>query len=309
MSEHQELMLKDNTFTDKALLGLKEDLYALEAPVDLDLYVERGIVKGLAYKRNQTQRRWLMLAACLLMLALLAPITILSKKSNNSEFTSANLKNTMEKNDNVNNIIATIENKDIILNLTSDLDYALNISDKNVRNENSDFIIIGTVQFIDGSTNYNPTTNEYTEIQTIGKIKVDKVMKGNIKDNIIPFIRLNGVISFSEYEKGLTESQKAKLELTRTLTNEEKKTKYVSSIINDNINIEQGKTYLMYVKYNSDYDRYGIVFMQYGLREIDVDTMSKSESKILIKEEMATIKVKNNETGKLETIKEVIGDL
>jgi len=245
----------------------------------------------------------------IVFILLLSGINILSKTSNNSELTSANLKNTTDKNVNSNSLIAATENKDIILNLTSELNYAINTSDKKVRNENSDFIIIGTVQSIDGSINYNPTTKEYTEIQTIGKIKVEKVMKGNIKDDIIPFMRLGGLISFIEYEKGLTESQKSKVELTRTLTNEEKKTKYVSSTIRGNINIEQGKTYLMYAKYGSDYDKYGIVFMQNGLREIDKNTMVKSESKTLIKGEKATIKVKNNETGEFETITEVIGDL
>lgn len=255
------------------------------------------------------KKKNVMIFSGLIFILLVSGTTILSKTSNNSELTSANLKNTTDKNVNPNSLIATTDNKDIVLKLTSELDYAINTTDKKVRNENSDFIIIGTVQSVDGSTNYNPATKKYTEIQTIGKIKVEKVMKGNIKDNIIPFIRLGGVISFSEYEKGLTESQKSKVELTRTLTNEEKKIKYVSSTINGNINIEQGKTYLIYAKYNSGYDKYGIVFMQNGLREIDKNTLAKSESKTLIKEEMATLKVKNNETGKFEIIKEVIGDL
>ncbi len=253
------------------------------------------------------KKKTVIIFSSIFFILLLSGITILSKTSNNSVLASANIKNTIDKN--VNSLSSTTENKDVVLDLRSELDYLINTTDKKVRNENSDFIIIGTVQSVDGSINYNPKEELYTDIQTIGKIKVEKVIKGNVEDNIIPFIRLGGVISFSEYEKGLTESQKTKVELTKTLTNEEKKTKYVSSYTMGNINIEQGKTYLMYLKYDPDYDRYGIVFLQDGLREIDKSTMSKSESKKLIKDEMSTIKVKNNESGKFETINDVLGDL
>lgn len=253
------------------------------------------------------KKKTVIISCSIIFLLLLSGITILSKTGNNSVLASANNKNTMDEN--ASSLSAATQNKDVVLELISELDYLINITDKKVRNDNSDFIIIGTVQSIDGGINYNSTRDLYTAIQTIGKVKVEKVIKGTVEDNIIPFIRLDGVISFSEYEKGLTESQKTKVELTKTLTNEEKKTKYVSSYTMGNINIEQDKTYLMYLKYDPDYDRYGIVFLQDGLREIDKSTMAKSESKKLIKEETATIKVKNNETEQFETISDVLGDI
>ncbi|UWG98555.1 hypothetical protein LPY66_07060 [Dehalobacter sp. DCM] len=253
------------------------------------------------------KKKNVIILSSIIIILLLSGITILSKTGNNSVLVSVNNKNTIYKN--TSSLNTTAENKDVVLDLRSELDYLINTTDKNVRNENSDFIIIGTVQSVDGGINYNPKRELYTEIQTIGNLNVEKIIKGNVEDNIIPFMRLGGVISFSEYEKGLTESQKAKVELTKTLTNEEKKTKYVSSNIMNNINIEQGKTYLMYLKYDPDYGRYAIVFLQDGLREIDKSTMAKSESKKLNKDEMSMIKVKNNETEKFETISEVLGDL
>lgn len=75
MSEHPELGLEDKTLVDNALLEFKDDLCSLAAPEALGLYVERGIAKGRAFKRKQTRRR-LALAACLVLLALLAPIRV-----------------------------------------------------------------------------------------------------------------------------------------------------------------------------------------------------------------------------------------
>lgn len=207
-----------------------------------------------------------------------------------------------------------VENKDIILDLKSELNYAINIGDSSVRNKNAEYIIIGTVDSIDGGVNYNPTTKEYTAIQTIGNIKVNKIIKGNIDDEKISFIRLGGIIEFQEYEKGLNNAQKSKLETLdsiSTLSVEEKANKYVSYSVNDDISIEKGKTYLMYLNYNEDYDRYGIVFVSEGLREIQETNISNARnmsSKELSTQDKQNIKVKNNRTGEYESISEVLGN-
>ena len=209
-------------------------------------------------------------------------------------------------------LATNIDSKDIVLDLVSDLNYAIDTSKSDVRNENAEFIVIGKVESLEGATNYNPTTKEYTDIQTIGNIKIEKVIKGNLDKKTIPFIRTGGIIKFEEYEKELKDAQRNKLQTldaVKTLTTEEKQTKYVSSTIRDNISVENGKTYLMYLNYVEDYDRYGLVFLQDGLREVDVSNSKNLELNVLSAENYVNIKVKNNNTGKFECLSDVLGNL
>ncbi len=203
-----------------------------------------------------------------------------------------------------------IDPDDIIMTETSSMDLIMNIYDSTVRNEYCDSIIIGTVQSIDGAINYNPKENMYTATMTIGQIKVDKVIKGDIAQEVIPFVRLGGTISWAEYEKSLTEAQKAKGGYCTSLTAEEKKQKYTTYIPNEDIVIEAGKTYVMYMQYTSDYGRYEIGFLEAGLREVDTATLPKDKTatkdKTLKDQDKQTIKVKNNKTGKYETLEDVL---
>jgi len=167
-------------------------------------------------------------------------------------------------------------------------------------------LLFGTVTSIDGSINYNPVTKEYTMPQTVGKIQVNQVLKGDIKEKEIPFIRLGGVITLSEYEKSLQKEQIEKRGLDK-LSQEEKNNEYVSETMEGDISIEKGKTYLMYLIYREDYSSYSIRFFQYGLREIDTKTLNLNE-KTLTLNDFKTIKVKNNKDGNLETLDSIIPD-
>lgn len=196
--------------------------------------------------------------------------------------------------------------KNIVLDLKSDLDYALDISDKEVRKENAEYVIIGRINSIDGSTNYNEEQDEYTAIFTYGQIDVITVLQGNIETTEIPFIRLGGEITFDEYEKGLTNSQKEKMDLVRTLTDDEKATSYVSYSPNGDIELEEGKYYLIYMNYNTDYDRYICSYMQYGTREVDATTLNNNiQTYSGIGNNSTGIRVKNNETGEWENLSDV----
>lgn len=190
-----------------------------------------------------------------------------------------------------------IKPEDIIMNIGGEAEYLINLSDKNVRYDNCDAIIIGTVKTIDGATNYNEKKDEFTMIQTYGTIKVEKVLKGSIDSEIIPFIRPGGVINYYEYEKGLFEAEKLKIRETLPIvsklnTDSEKKSKYVKYKSTDDIEIEQNKTYLMYLIYDEDQGKYGIAFEQYGLMEIDTNTLNSEN--ITVKNNV------NNEWQKLE---------
>ena len=141
-----------------------------------------------------------------------------------------------------------------------EIHYLYDVTDTGTIGNVTNFIIIGTVQNIEGVTNYNPTTEEYTVAKTVGTIKVEKVLKGEINEETIPFIRTGGYIQFSEYKK-------AKSELI--IDDPPKDDEYILQLESDDILIEQGKTYYMLLEYNTDFERYQINFNQYGLREID----------------------------------------
>lgn len=97
--------------------------------------------------------------------------------------------------------VANSDKKNIVLNLSSDLDYAIDITDNNIRAENADYIVLATIKTIDGTTNYNEKAKEYTAIFTYGDMEITKVLQGNLELGEVPYIRLGGDIAFSEYEK------------------------------------------------------------------------------------------------------------
>lgn len=76
MSEHKDLNFELDVPADEALLDLREDIWAMEAPEGLDSYIEFGIAQGQALRRKKIRRGRLMLAACLLIAALLVPIRV-----------------------------------------------------------------------------------------------------------------------------------------------------------------------------------------------------------------------------------------
>lgn len=217
---------------------------------------------------------------------------------------------------NDNNVVKIPENinsEDIIINMSASACFAYDLSDSKIRNEYSDFIILGKVISLDGGTNYNPKANEYTLISTVGKVEVQKVIKGNINNNtVIPFIRSGGIISFSQYEKGLLDSEKEKIaSLTKDLKEEDKPNKFVKHKFYEDIEIENGKTYLMYLKYNEDYDKYNILFFEHGLNELQIenDNLKTMNMELQNENTLDNMMVKNNRTGNFVSISNYIGNI
>ena len=172
--------------------------------------------------------------------------------------------------------------------------------------EDAEIIVIGTIKSLDGVVNYNPTKEDYVMTRTVGTIEVDKVIKGNLAEDEIPFIKLGGIIPISEYEKGIPEEQAEKFGFNQ-MSEEEKETKYISEQLEEDIEIEQGKTYLMYLKYYSDYGKYSICYLQYGIREVKLDdTISKNSISTLNTNEYKNIMVKNNKNGTYETLDSIL---
>ena len=218
------------------------------------------------------------------------------KKVDDNGNSIANSNNMEEDNNLVVVPYVDVDESSIFISSTTNLDILIDISDNNVIANEAEFIIIGTIKTIDGVINYNPVAKCYTMNATIGRMQVDKILKGNIEEKEVDFLRGGGMITISEYEKSLTKEQVEYHNINK-LTQEEKNSKYVSENVAGNISIEKDKTYLMYLIYSKDYDRYIITFFEYGLREIDKDTLN-SDYKYTM--------VKNNKTEEFERLESVL---
>lgn len=178
--------------------------------------------------------------------------------------------------------------------------------DNKYRAEDAELILIGTIKSIDGMINYNPTTEDYVMTRTIGTIEIDKVIKGNYTKPEIEFMKLGGMIPLSEYEKGIAKSKIEKLGLNK-MTKEEKENKYILEQLDGDIEAEKGKTYLFYLKYYSDYDKYALSYLQYGMKEVKLnENISRKTIKTLKSDGMKEIMVKNNENGNYEALDSIL---
>ena len=149
---------------------------------------------------------------------------------------------------------------------TSELDLSENISKKEIRRKSNDSIVIAKISKINGATNVSPKGTE-TMVITNGELEILDVLKGDIKDNKVKFSRLGSTMKYSEYLKGST-STREKIannpEMKRLSNND-----LIESYIHDDIKIEEGKTYLMYLRYDKEFNTYFVDFYQYGTRELE----------------------------------------
>lgn len=193
-----------------------------------------------------------------------------------------------------NNIIA---NEEIILSKSNEADLAVDYSNiKNLVNE-SQIIAIVKIESEEGK-NYNPVRKEYVPVYTTGTLKIEEIIQNNsdvliAQNETIEYVRLGGKITFSEYLKGVSESERNKLvqniSSKTKLTTEQMAVKLVKDIFVGDIEIEQGKEYLVFLNYTKDYGKYNILGFEYGLREYDSETMS----------------IRNNKTNNFESINQL----
>lgn len=170
--------------------------------------------------------------------------------------------------------VTVIDGNKILVSITSTADKSIDYNNPKTLSSNSDYVIVGQVKTVDGVTNYDSKNSKYVMTSTIGNITVSKVLKGDSKiaaKDTIKFIRAGGVISVLDYSKGLSNNQIKKLGFDK-LNTDEKKSEYVHEYYFNDISIEAGQKYLMYLKYNADYDRYSIIGFEYGLRQYNEST-------------------------------------
>ena len=158
-------------------------------------------------------------------------------------------------------------------------------------------VALVSIESIDGGDNINQTTNEYTYLFTYGKMKILAVYKGDLQVNAtIGYTRMGGIIPFDQYYASLYPEQQSKID--RNMKDD--KPEYVEKMFEDDIQIEAGKAYLVYLAPDNDYEIdglpvYSIGGWEGGLREIQGNPKAKTG-----------VKVYNNYTGELDTLNEIL---
>ena len=155
-----------------------------------------------------------------------------------------------------------------------------------------DCVALITVESIEGaSREYSSSTMTY------GKVIVNNVILGDIKlGDEIEYLKPGGYITVAEYDK-----YEDGAEITEKKIGEE--TQYYNTLLNGDIEIEVGKTYLAYLRYDNNEDKYEIIGLGNGLREINIP----KENVVTSKEyDIDELKILNNTTKEWESLKEYI---
>ena len=214
-------------------------------------------------------------------------LNILKNKKNDKETTKVEVAKTEgSTNDellNDPNVKYGKEETGEILKNKMDFDMIEDISKKEIRRKLSDNIVIAKVSKINGARNVDPKTGEETLIMTEGELEILDVLKGDIKDKNIKFRRVGGKMNYAEYLKG-SPIKREKLKNNPEMdiySKEEKEKMMIEECANEDIKLEEGKTYLMYLKYNKELGTNLVKFYQYGTRELEPiqkNTMQKALS-------------------------------
>jgi len=165
----------------------------------------------------------------------------------------------------------------IIFTEISHYDTLYDFSNSKVLAEHSDLIVIGKITNLDEATNYNPTRKKYTKATTPGDLEVIQVLKSDTKEALdtVKFMDIGGMINYTDYEKSLLPAQKAKRDYLMQQNGNTKLVKtnmFVKQEVKNQLELEENKTYIMYLYYNEDYDRYMVVSQPYGIKEYNIES-------------------------------------
>ncbi len=132
----------------------------------------------------------------------------------------------------------------------------------------ADYIVKATVQSIDDAD------MKYSIIGcTYGTISIDEVYYGDKISGILPFVKEGGIIKMEDWENAQPKEAQNKHRYLReqSQNDEEYPYTYFDTITEENIYLEAGKTYLMYLTYHEEIDKYEILGLKNGAREIIED--------------------------------------
>lgn len=102
---------------------------------------------------------------------------------------------------------------------------------------------------------------------TYGKVIINNVIYGDMTEgSIIEFGKSGGIIDVQTLE----DETKQKHEIPKDMESFPKNKIYFNIVLEDDYSIEEGKTYLAYLRYVDEMGLYQIIGLGYGLRELDL---------------------------------------
>ena len=213
--------------------------------------------------------------------------------------------NKQTKSENNQNSENKLDN-DIILYKENDADLAIDYSNIDNLVAESEVVALVKIKSEEGM-NYNPIREEYVPVYTTGVMEIENVILNTSDVQLsekqeLEYVRLGGKIKYGEYLQGLRDVEKEKLQqdmLVKTQkTTQELANKLVRDMYIDDIEIENNKEYLVFLKYTKDYEKYNILGFEYGLREYDSNTKMIKNNATKEFEDMEQTVVKINELTK-----------
>lgn len=207
--------------------------------------------------------------------------------------------------ENNQNIEDKLDN-DIILYKENDADLAIDYSNIDNLVAESEVVALVKIKSEEGM-NYNPIREEYAPVYTTGVMEIENIILNTSDVQLsekqeLEYVRLGGKIKYGEYLQGLRDVEKEKLQqdmLVKTQkTTQELANKLVRDMYIDDIEIENNKEYLVFLKYTKDYEKYNILGFEYGLREYDSNTKMIKNNATKEFENMEQTAVKINELTK-----------
>lgn len=165
----------------------------------------------------------------------------------------------------------------------------------------SDAVALVTVVSLD-----NASTKESVFGMTYGKMLINDVFYGDVTSGtLVEYAKSGGLVSVADYDKYDIPESVAKRDYLREKAGItiDKENSYLRLKKSEDIEIEEGKTYLAYLNYIEEFDRYEIIGLGFGLREVNVDQVSKVRHQNY---NINDLKIKNNETGEWESLENYV---
>ena len=150
--------------------------------------------------------------------------------------------------------------------------------DNELLQQSAEKIVVGKIRKILKVSNYNEKTGEYAETYTYANVEIlencleKQFNEMEIKENL-EVMFYGGMIPYEEYEKSLEVSEREELDRSRGFIEnpEKKKETFVISQMKEQVKVEEGKTYLMYLVYSDTYEKYVPISEVYGIKEYNVE--------------------------------------
>jgi len=181
----------------------------------------------------------------------------------------------------------------------------VNDNSPNVILDSSDVVAIISIISVDGVNNkINPAVGA-----SYGELVINNVLSGNLTaGDKIEYIKSGAIMSLAEWEEAQPEDARRKREEIRKesgiddsyLTGTYRQFHYSNDPI-----VEEGKTYLAYLKYNKSVEKYEIIGRENGLRELNINKQEKVSSKSY---EIQNYTIKNNITKKYESLNNYVNE-